>query len=64
MNINEKLAEAVAAYKAMTPRQKALHDHEQRRSFVRGMCPSRMDYDEWCKLVDETIPPLVDAPPK
>jgi hypothetical protein len=38
----------------MTPEQL----YEQRRSFVRGMCPSNKDYGEWCKLVDRLMPPL------
>lgn len=32
--------------------------YEQRRSFVRGMCPSNRDYGEWCEQVDRLIPPL------
>lgn len=32
--------------------------HEQRRSFVRGMCPSHRDYVSWCAEVDKVIPPL------
>lgn len=32
--------------------------YEQRRSFVRGMCPSNRDYTEWCADVDRIIPPL------
>ena len=32
--------------------------YEQRRSFVRGMCPSDRDYTEWCADVDRIIPPL------
>jgi hypothetical protein len=43
-----------AKYHVMTPEE----IHEQRRSFVRGMCPFRRDYAEWCKLVDSVIPPL------
>jgi hypothetical protein len=49
---------AQARYDAMTPAEKAHHDHEQRRSYVRGMCPSRRDYNEWCEIVDRVIPPL------
>jgi len=52
------VADACARYDAMTPTQKAHHDHEQRRSFVRGMCPDNRDYGEWCKMVDRLIPPL------
>jgi hypothetical protein len=54
-----ELAEkARAAYDAMTPEQKDRHDYEQRRSFVRGMCSSRQDYEEWCKIVDRLMPPM------
>lgn len=27
----------------------------QRRSFVRGMCPSNRDYAEWCEQVDKVL---------
>lgn len=58
--IEEKLkaliAKAQAAYEAMTPEQKADHDYAQRRSFVRGMCPNRMNFDEWCEHVDRLLP--------
>jgi len=36
--------------------------YEQRRSFVRGMCPSHRDYIEWCSAVDRLLPPLKDRP--
>ena len=49
---------ARARYEAMTSDEKVRHDHEQRRSFARGMCPSSRDYDEWCEIVDRVIPPL------
>lgn len=29
----------------------------ERRSFVRGMCPSKRDYTEWCAEVDRLLPP-------
>lgn len=51
------VSEARARYMAMTVEQRAYHDHEQRRSFARGMCPSDRDYAEWCKVVDQVIPP-------
>lgn len=51
------LAEAKRQYDALTPEQKAAHDYTQRRSFVRGMCPFNRDYVEWCKVVDELLPP-------
>ena len=54
----ELVAKAVAAYDALTPEQKADHDYEQRRSFTRGMCPSKRDYTEWCASVDRLLPPL------
>ena len=34
------LDRAIAAYDAMTPEQKAVHDKAQRESFVRGMMPT------------------------
>lgn len=48
---------AKAKYEAMTPEQKASHDYEQRRSFVRGMCPANTDYGAWCRAVDRILPP-------
>src|ERR1700749_90896 len=66
---NERLlqliADARARYDAMTPDQKARHDYEQRRSFVRGMCrmsatpEEKAEYD---KAVDRLLPPLSAAP--
>src|SRR5262245_20169504 len=52
------LQEANKRYNALSPQQKAAHDHEQRRSWMRGMCPSNRNYDEWCKEVDRLLPPL------
>lgn len=53
------VAEAQARYDALPPEQRAAHDYEQRRSWVRGMCPFRTDYAEWCKVVDRVLPPSV-----
>lgn len=36
--LEERLLEAVRAYEAMSPIDRALHDADQRRSFVRGQC--------------------------
>ena len=55
--LNHLIAMARAAYDAMTPAQKAAHDYEQRRSFVRGMCPGKRNYDDWCREVDRLLPP-------
>jgi len=41
----------------MTPNER----YEQRRSFLRGMCPSHRDYADWCAQVDKHVPPLADA---
>lgn len=35
-DLTEKLAQAVEAYKAMSPVEQALHDSDQRRSFIRS----------------------------
>ena len=56
--LKRMIERACAAYEAMTPEQKQYHDHEQRRSFVRGMCPSKRDYNEWRDAVDRLLPPL------
>jgi len=55
--LKRKIAEAVMKYDRMTPAERARHDHEQRRSFVRGMCPDSQDYREWCAIVDRLLPP-------
>jgi hypothetical protein len=59
--MDDLLKKSVAAYNAMSPEQRADHDYEQRRSFVRGMCPFRNDYSEWCKTVDRLLPPKRDG---
>lgn len=60
--MNEKLtkliADAKARYEALDPHEKAEHDYEQKRSFVRGMCPSHRNYAKWCENVDKLLPPL------
>ena len=56
-DLDALIKQAVAAYKAMSPEDKADHDYEQRRSFVRGMCPSKRDYAEYCAAVDRLLPP-------
>lgn len=53
--LKELAAKAQAAYDTMTPLQKMQHDLAQRRSFMRGSCPSARNYDEWCGHVDETL---------
>ncbi len=54
--LKDLVAQARAQYEALTPEQKIEHDYEQRRSFVRGMCPDNQDYAEWCKVVDRVMP--------
>lgn len=56
--LKQRIAEAVMKYDRMTPAERAKHDHEQRRSFVRGMCPDSCDYGEWSAIVDRLLPPL------
>lgn len=50
------IKKSVASYNAMTPEDRAKHDYAQKRSFVRGMCPSHRNYQEWCKIVDSILP--------
>jgi hypothetical protein len=57
-DLTELVKQAKDRYDAMTPADKANHDYEQRRSFVRGMCPSKRDYNEWCEVVDRVLPPM------
>lgn len=40
-----------AKHHVMTPEEHAA----QRRSFMRGMCPSHRDYSEWCEQVDKVL---------
>ena len=51
------IAAAERRYAALSPAAKAAHDHEQRRSFARGMCPFNRDYGEWCHRVDTILEP-------
>jgi hypothetical protein len=52
------VAQAKARYDALSPAAKKYHDYEQRRSFVRGMCPSKRNYEAWCLEVDKLLPPM------
>ncbi len=56
-DLDALIKQAVADYQAMSPEDKMDHDYEQRRSFVRGMCPSKWDYAEYCAMVDRLLPP-------
>lgn len=51
------IAKANERYQALSPQEKEEHDYEQRRSFVRGSCPSDRNYEDWCKVVDKLMPP-------
>lgn len=62
-DLQELIAKSEAAYAAMTPQQRAEHDYAQRRSFIRGMCPSRSDFTVWCKVVDRILPALTGVKP-
>lgn len=62
--LRELADKAQAAYDAMTPSEKLRQDYEQRRSFMRGMCPWASDYETHCSNVDRIMPPastLTDA---
>lgn len=56
-DLKELIAQAQARYDALSPEEKARHNYEQRRSFVRGMCPDNRDYEQWCAMVDRILPP-------
>lgn len=56
-DLQEMVKAARDRYDALTPFEKAAHDYEQRRSFVRGMCPSDKNMEEWSKVVDLHLPP-------
>jgi hypothetical protein len=60
--LNKLLVHARAAYEAMSPEQKAQHDYNQRRSFVRGMCPDSTDINVWNDAVDKMLPPIMPPP--
>lgn len=57
-DLKKLLAAAIAKYDQMTPAERARHDYLQRRSFVRGMCPTSQSYEEWCEAVDRILPPI------
>lgn len=50
------IARSNAWFNALSDSKKAEHRAAQRRSFVKGMCPSNRDYAEWCRMVDEMLP--------
>jgi hypothetical protein len=52
----ELITNAKARYDALPLEQRASHDYQQRRSFLRGLCPSNRDYGDWCRLVDVLLP--------
>lgn len=55
------IAAAMKRYDSLTPSERVRHDLEQRRSFVRGMCPTNRDYREWCATVDRLFPQLTNG---
>lgn len=61
-DLMEMVREAQRKYEALSPEDKAAHDYEQRRSFVRGMCPGDKDINEWSKGVDRLLPPMMPPP--
>jgi hypothetical protein len=58
-SIESLIRRAVAAYEALPPERKAALDYEQRRSFVRGMCPYSHDFKRWCEEVDKLLPRIL-----
>lgn len=50
---SDMISGAFKAYEELAPELKNAHDREQRRSFLRGMCPSHWDYESWCRHVDK-----------
>lgn len=53
---------SVAAFDALSSAQQTIHRYEQRRSFVRGQCPTNRDYHEWRRSVDRLLPPVDGLP--
>lgn len=49
--------EANARFEALSPEEQVNLLYEQKRSFVRGMCPSKRDLKEWSNMVDKLLPP-------
>lgn len=49
------IAEAQARYDALSPEQKAIHDRDQRRSFVRGMLPDEVPPEEVRRRVEAML---------
>ena len=50
---SDMIAGALKAYELLPPELRAPHTRKQRRSFLRGMCPSHWDYEAWCRHVDK-----------
>lgn len=56
------VAKANASFHALSSAQQVIHRYEQRRSFARGMCPWKRDYEDYCKEVDKLLPPVDGLP--
>lgn len=56
LSLPELVKKAQAAYDAMTPSQKLRHDYMQRRSFARGMCAGKTNYETHCANVEKLMP--------
>ena len=56
IDIRELVARAQAAFDSLTPSQKLRHRYMQKRSFTRGMCPTKSDFKLHCEAVERLMP--------
>lgn len=56
LDLKELVARAQAHFESLTPSQRLRHRYMQRRSFTRGMCPSKSDYKAHCDAVERFMP--------
>lgn len=54
--LKELAKKAEERFQALDPRQKLRHLYLQRKSFARGMAPTKANYEEYCKIIDEKMP--------
>ena len=55
-DLKELVARAQAHFDSLTPSQRLRHRYMQKRSFIRGMCPSKSDFKTHCEAVERIMP--------
>lgn len=56
VDLRELVSRAQAHFDSLTPSQKLRHRYMQKRSFTRGMCPSKSDFKAHCEAVERLMP--------